>query len=111
MYVIRNTAYGNSCHFIFARDATNVGVEAVTDLFADQRTAFGGAEDNVDEAADVAVRHKAQSSLKGLGSIFWRSVTQDGFAKSANLVLGYFQVSHSGLKNVRCRVLRDYTQL
>ena len=55
------------------------------------------------EALQYNYRHRLllnlQSSLSGTQEIFLDSQPQDGFAKSANLVPGYFQSSHSGLKN------------
>jgi hypothetical protein len=57
MNMIGNASHRKRRHSVLARDAADVGVEPVSHLVADQRSPSGRAEDDMNETADVTVRH------------------------------------------------------
>jgi hypothetical protein len=60
MNVIRHSADGDQAAFVFTEDATNVSIEAVSDVVADHRSAVLGAEDDMVMEAGERLGHKSE---------------------------------------------------
>jgi hypothetical protein len=71
---IGNTPDRQSCHPILAGDSAPIGMQPVSHLVPNPGPAFSGSEDDVEQTAQIAVRHKIQPSLTGL-PLDWK-VTQ-----------------------------------
>ncbi len=66
MDVVRDPSHPYGGHRILPSDPAKKGMKPVWHFFLYSRPAVGGSEDDVNQAADMAMRHKPQSSLTGL---------------------------------------------
>ncbi len=66
MDVVRNPSHRYSGHPILPSDPAKKAMKPVSHFFLYTRPAVGGSEDDVNQAANIARRHKPQSSLTGL---------------------------------------------
>ena len=57
MNMVGYAPYRERCHSVFARDTAQVGVKTFSHPLPDQRPPLGGAEDDVNQTADMTVRH------------------------------------------------------
>ena len=74
MDMIRNASDRQSSHSILAGDSAQIGMQPVLHLIPNPGPAFSGSEDDVEQTAQIAVRHKIQPSLTRL-PLVWK-VTQ-----------------------------------
>src|SRR5712672_568804 len=82
-------------HTVLASDASDVSVKTFLRLARNQRLTFDSAEDHVNEAGYVTVRHRLSRPIRDYARN--AQCLPSTVRQNHRTVLGYFRSSHSGL--------------